>query len=235
MPNALLQVVIIAFAVLLYFGSRGFTDARSSVAFHNAREILNFEGMLYIDFEQSLQAWALNHSFLIDAVNIIYIFGHWPVIVLTLVWLLRRHSSWFLVLRNALFISGAIGLIIFVLFPLAPPRFMPGYVDTVTQETEAYRILQPPSLVNKYAAMPSLHFGWNLLLGVVAFLALRNKLGLTFMIVSPLLMLAAILLTGNHYIVDAIVGGTVAMAGLILSLILQSYKKPNKKPETIQY
>lgn len=71
------------------------------------------------------------------------------------------------VFRNAFFISGTIGIIIFVLYPVAPPRLADvGVVDTVTMYSSSYRVLQPPAFVNQYAAVPSLHFGWDLLMGI---------------------------------------------------------------------
>ena len=73
----------------------------------------------------------------------------------------------FLRLRNAMMVSGAIGLIVFASYPVAPPRLRGlGLVDTVTSSSTAYRVLQPPAFVNQYAAMPSLHSGWDLLVGI---------------------------------------------------------------------
>ena len=71
--------------------------------------------------------------------------------------------------RNAGWImdAGVVGIIVFATFPVAPPRLLDvGMVDTVTQQSHAYRVLQPPSLVNRYAAMPSFHAGWDLLMGM---------------------------------------------------------------------
>lgn len=97
-----------------------------------------------------------------DLSNWVYIYGHWPVIGITLVWLFLRAPDDYRLLRNAMFVSGAIGLVLFALFPVSPPRFgVLELVDTVTERSDSYRALQPPGLINRYAAFPSLHFGWN--------------------------------------------------------------------------
>jgi hypothetical protein len=134
------------------------------------------------------------------------------------------HRPQYLLMRNAFLISGAIGLIIFVNFPTAPPRLLEhhgvelGFVDTILLEYNASRPDTPSFFVNEYAAMPSLHIGWNLLVGITLWLATRNVLVRAFGVLMPLTMFAVIVLTANHYIVDAFAGFAVMMAGLILAL-----------------
>jgi hypothetical protein len=118
-------------------------------------------------------------------------------------------------------ISGAIGLVIFALFPVAPPRLADvDIVDTVTLHSNSYRVLQPPGLVNQFAAVPSLHFGWNLLIGIVLFTKGQNVITRAAGLAIPPIMLLAIVLTANHYIIDALLGGMVALAGLALAYAL---------------
>ena len=96
------------------------------------------------------------------------------LVAVTLLVLYLHRRPIYLRLRNAMFISGAAGLVVFATYPVAPPRLLDGgpFVDTVTTWSNSYRVLQPPSLVNKYAAVPSLHVGWNLLVGIKDALAL---------------------------------------------------------------
>ena len=135
--------------------------------------------------------------------NWVYIYGHWPVIIMTLAWLFVRAPAEYL-LRNAMFISGAIGLVIFVLFPVAPPRLgVLEIVDTVTQRSNSYRTLQPPGLINRYAAMPSLHFGWNLLVGDHGLARVAPAGGCApCAVVMVAAMGLAVVVTANHYVVD---------------------------------
>jgi membrane-associated phospholipid phosphatase len=89
-------------------------------------------------------------------------------------------------------------------------------IDTVTEKSSSYRALQPPGLLNKYAAMPSLHFGWNLLVGVVIVRVTRRTLVRVFAVALPIAMAFAVVMTANHYVLDVIAGGIVALVGLAL-------------------
>jgi membrane-associated phospholipid phosphatase len=138
--------------------------------------------------------------------------------LVTLGWLFVRTPDRFRLLRDAMFISGGIGLLIFALYPVSPPRFGAlEVVDTVSDRSRAYRTLQPPGLINPYAAMPSLHFGWNLLVGVIIWNSTRNRALRAFALVMPLLMAFAVVATANHYVVDVVVGGALALFGLLLA------------------
>ena len=159
--NVARETAVVALAALLYFFVRGLIDGRESNAFANAVWLISLERRLGVYWEPVLQQWALDTGWLDAVANWVYIWGHWPVIAATLVWLLLRHRPELARYRNAMLISGAIGIVCFVLVPMAPPRFLDGFVDTVTLDSNAYRVLQPPSLTNQYAAMPSLHVGWT--------------------------------------------------------------------------
>ncbi len=208
------QTALIGCAVLFYFAVRGQTEGAEATAIDNGRWILEREEDLGIAVERSMQGWTDSHG-LTTVANWVYIWFHWPVIAATLLWLHHTRIGSYLILRNAMFISGAIGLVIFVLLPVAPPRLInAGFVDTVTEFSTSYRVLQPPALVNKYAAMPSLHVGWNLLIGIALF-ASSTRLPIRCVAVGgPVLMALAVVVTANHYILDGVVGSIVALVGL---------------------
>jgi membrane-associated phospholipid phosphatase len=140
-------------------------------------------------------------------------------VVGTLTWLFVRHREMFPVFRTAMIVSGLVGFVFFFLFPMAPPRLVDGLgvVDTVTMHSEAYRVLQPPSLTNQFAAMPSLHVGWNLLMGIAIVSMTTNRFWKVFGVLMPLAMYLATILTANHYFVDGIVGSALALAGLAVA------------------
>ncbi len=215
------QLLFVSFGVFVYFRVRGLTEGDAATANVHGRDVLAFERRLGIDVEQQVQDLVLGHDRLVTFANWVYIWGHWPVIVVTLVCLhlWRRHL--YLLLRNAMFISGGIGLVFFATYAVAPPRLLGvGLEDTVTQQSVAYRVLQPPSLVNQYAAIPSLHVGWNLLVGIVVFRATRHWLLRFLAVVGPLLMAVGVVLTGNHYVIDGILGAALALLGLALAGVL---------------
>jgi len=217
----LVQGALIVVAALCYFGVRGLTQSELPAAQANARELAALERALGLDWELWLQGLVIDRSWLVTLANWVYMYGHWPVIAVTLTWLFVRAPDRFYLLRNAMFISGAIGLVVFALVPVAPPRLgVLEIADTITERSSSYRTLQPPGLINRYAALPSLHFGWNLLVGVVLWQATRSRLVRAFAVAMPVAMAFAVVATGNHYVVDVLAGGVVALAGLAGALAL---------------
>jgi hypothetical protein len=210
---------LVVFAILAYFLVRGLMSTSVDRAHDHAHALLGLERSLGIAREADLQQWASTWPWFADVMNSIYIYGHWPVIAGTLGWLLWKHGDQFRVFRNAMVISGLIGFVFFLLVPMAPPRFLPelGFVDTVMRDTSSYRVLQPPAFTNQYAAMPSLHVGWNLLMGIAIFQTTRHLFWKVFAVVMPLAMYLATILTANHFVLDGVVGALVALTGLVIA------------------
>lgn len=212
------ELPVIAAAVLAYWGGRGLTEGSADDAVANAQRLIDIERQLHIYHELWLQDLIVDHQWMVTVVNWVYIWCHWPVITVSALWLFFRRPHTYFVLRNAFLVSGAIGLAVFVVFPVAPPRLTGiGIADTVTLHSHSYRVLQPPAFVNQYAAMPSLHFGWNLLIGAAV---AREARVLPIRIVSGLLpaaMAAAVVLSANHFIIDVVAGGALALFGLLVS------------------
>jgi membrane-associated phospholipid phosphatase len=101
---------------------------------------------------------------------------------------------------------------------VAPPRLAElGLLDTVTQHSHAYRVLQPPAFTNIYAAMPSLHVGWDLLMGIAIATVARHRVMRLVGVLLPALMAVAVVVTANHYVVDVVAGASVALAGLVVA------------------
>lgn len=209
------ELVLVGTAALLYSLVRGLTDDRVDLAFANADRLISFEQWLGVFVEPRLQSWAVASDVVVNVANAVYIL-YWPIIVGTLVWLVARRPQAYGFYRNALLASGGFSLVVFALYPLAPPRFMPdhGFVDTIAAHSEGYREFNASALVNEYAAMPSLHFGWVLLAGIAIYRLVDHRLARAVGVALPVLMLSAIVLTGNHYLMDAVVGGAVVLAGL---------------------
>lgn len=209
------QLGIFALAYLVYFGVRAVTQGSSSEALDNARGLIDLEVDVGIAWEGDLQDAVLQTGWIVDLANAVYVYGHWPVIIAGGVLLFRFRPEQYFRLRDACLLSGAIGLVLFGLFPVAPPRLTDlPLVDTVTQSADGYRQLFPAAMVNEYAAMPSFHAGWNLLLGIVVFSATRNRLIRALAIVGPASMLLAVVVTANHFIADVVVGVLIVLAAL---------------------
>ena len=221
-PWVLGQACWVLAGVLIYFGIRGLTQSSLPRALANAQEVLGFEQELGLDVEPRLQALVAPSETIVTGANWIYIWGHWPVIIVTMVWLACRHRHVFLRLRDAMMISGAVGMAVFVSYPVAPPRLAGlGLVDTITEQSNAYRVLQPPAFVNQYAAMPSLHSGWDLLVGISIITAASSILLRLVGFAMPVLMAFAVVATANHYLVDVIAGVTLVLLGHAAALALE--------------
>lgn len=233
--NTVVQFSILAGAAALYFGVRNVTHGEPHVATAHARDLMRFEDSVGLHHEAAAQGLILGHRWLITLFNDIYIYGHWPVIVAVLTWLFIRHREQFALARNSLLISGAVALPIFAFYPVAPPRFAdPAVVDTVTLHDSAYRVLQPPSFTNLYAAMPSLHCGWDLIVGLCLAAALSHRIAANLVRLLPLAMVVAVVVTGNHYIVDAIAGDVIAFGALVVAHWMAQRRTENRLPDRIE-
>ncbi|MEU4244819.1 phosphatase PAP2 family protein [Actinoplanes sp. NPDC026619] len=232
------QVAVMVAAVAAYFLVRGATQAATAEAVRNAHSVVDLERALGLFHEPGWQAAVMNMPFLRTVLNDIYIWGHWPVIAVTLIWLARRHPAVYLRARDTMLLSGGIGLLIFATFPVAPPRLAGlGMADTVTAGAHAYRVLQPAMFTNQYAAMPSLHVGWDLVMGLAIAAASRHVLLRLIAVTLPVAMVITVLCTANHYLVDAIAGaaltslcwlivGSARRAGRTEPLPRESFDRP---------
>ncbi len=217
------EVILLTAAIASYFGIRNATAGSLHESFENADRIVRVERALDLAWERGIQSSIIRSDDLVALANWVYIWGHWPVILATVLALLLFRRDRYYLLRNALFVSGAIGFLSFALFPVAPPRLLDlGLVDTVTEQSYAYRALQPPGLTNQYAAFPSLHVGWNLLVGIVLFGTTANLAVRGFAVASPLAMTFAVVATANHFVLDAAAGGVVVLLGLAAARLIES-------------
>ena len=210
------QVVILVPPALLYFLVRDLSAGQEREAFANAASIVDLQKSLGLDWEATLQQKILDTDWIVSAMNWIYIWGHFPVIFASLVLLFGLSRRNFITLRNALVVSGAIGLVCFALYPVAPPRlFDPNaFFDSLGELSTSYQILQNPKVTNQFAAVPSFHVGWNLLVAIAVWRASRFRLLRLLALVFPLLMMTAVVLTANHWLLDIVAGISVALVGI---------------------
>jgi PAP2 superfamily len=207
---------VVTLAALAYTGVRALTKGDLDEARENGRRILHLERALHIDWESAVQSFVLAHRSLSELANWIYIWGFWPVLAGSAVFLYGRHRDEYFRLRNAVFISALIGFAFFAFLPVAPPRLVdPHLVDTITNQTGWYRSVLPTRAVDEYAAMPSLHVGWSLLVGVAIARAIGPR-AYPLAAAVPTAMAFAVVATANHYIADVVVGSAVALAALLL-------------------
>jgi PAP2 superfamily len=223
------EIALVGLAFLLYFLVRGAVVNHTDDAYRNARHIIDFERAMGIFWEPRLQEVVLHRKPLIDLFNFIYFWLDFPLIVAIGLWLyfFRRHE--YTVARDALLLSGAISLVIYATFPVMPPRLLPTgeFVGTIEKYNQlTYQAQSLSAFVNPYAAVPSLHFGWAMIIGGALVWSVRNPVVRGFGILLPWAQLAAIVFTANHYILDAVVGGAVCVVGLGLAWGMQAWVYP---------
>lgn len=197
-----------------YLGLRAIAIAGESRAFQNAHHVIGAERALGLSHEAAAQR-ALQSAE--PFFSTYYMLGFGPLILTALVWLAWRRRDLYRSLRTALLAAIGIAAVVHLTFPVAPPRMIAGLgiSDWVGlsggHDSGSFAGIR----FNPYAAMPSMHVGWSLLLGIVAWRALPGALK-ALGLLHPVMMTLAVTATGNHYLLDAIGGAAVAMAGLAL-------------------
>jgi membrane-associated phospholipid phosphatase len=219
----LTQAGILAAAIVVYFGVRTLTEGSPATAARNAGRIVDLEQSLGIHVESSMQEYVVGQEGLARLANWVYIWGHWPVIIAVLAWLVVRVPDRYTLYRDAMLISGLAGIVIFATFPVAPPRLLDlGMTDTVTDQSHAYRVLQPPSLVNQFAAMPSFHAGWDLLMGIALVREGRRIWVRVLGCLLPIAMALSVVVTANHYLLDVVVGMAIVAGALLVAHLMHT-------------
>lgn len=230
------QLVLISLAFLTYLAVRAVTVGSESLAFRNARRLLQWEYEVGIAWERGAQGLILDSEVWVDIFNFIYVWLYWPTVVGTLVGLYLFNKRRYVLYRNALFISGAIGLVIFASYPVAPPRFLEGFTDTVSDLSRSHFVARPSGLSNEFAAMPSFHVGWVVLAGVVLFPCFKSWWAKGLTLLPGLLMSLAVVFTANHYVVDAVAGAAISVVGLVGAVGIQRAvdRKAAQHPEILE-
>ena len=223
--DALLQLSLFVAADILYETVRGIAESNAAVAFTNARSIVELEQNTGLFFEQGLQAWAMGQRVLIDFANFMYVNSHFVITTTVLVWLYLRHNERFYFVRNMFMVAMGLALVGYLLMPTAPPRFFPelGFVDSIAYYVNVKHDSGLVALFfNPYAAVPSMHVAFALMIAIPTMLIVRNRVAKVLWAIYPLVVAFVVMVTGNHWFFDALAGAVVAgtaalVAGRVLS------------------
>ncbi|WMD08451.1 phosphatase PAP2 family protein [Streptomyces sp. FXY-T5] len=229
-PNLLLELLLLRVTYAAYSQVRlaaggGSNSAGRAEAEEHGRQVYDLERVLRLDIERWANHTVVGIDWLRDFLDQYYTSFHFVVPLAVLAVLYWRRPGDYRWARSGLGFATLLALVGFWLYPLAPPRLMPtlGFIDTVhgVQDFSQPDYGTLTALTNQYAAMPSLHFGWSLWCGVViAVLASRwwmKALGA----LHPLLTLASIVATANHWVLDAVGGAAVVAVGFGVTYFLQ--------------
>ena len=212
---AQLAVVVGAFAV--YEAARHAMEPNWAQAFANARRIVDAEQVLGLAWEQSLQRAFLALPDLVTALNLFYFVGHFLFTGIFFVWLYRRSRDGFRSFRDGFLVATAISVLVHWLFPTAPPRLAGVGLEDTLLLFSGIDIGSPTSAAysNPVAAVPSLHAAYALGVGIGVIRYARPLWLRISGFVYPPLVLLTIVVTGNHFVLDAVAGIAVLGAGFL--------------------
>ncbi len=222
------EALVLALAWQAYRWGRYLVRDQQQAAFDNADRLLAFESFFGIQQLERTQNLVLGSGGLIHVVNRYYVYTHVAVTVATLVWLAVWHHHSYPRFRNAIVCATGTGLLIHGLFPLAPPRMVQdlGLTDTLmVYGPSVYSPDQAASITNQFAAMPSFHVGWAVLVAL-AVITVASSPWRWLAVIHPLMMSFCVMATANHYLTDALIGAAVVAMGLQASMAWEQRSVP---------
>lgn len=197
------EVLLLGGGLLAYEASRLLGGRDVQAAFQNAGKLLHAERTLGLPGERALQDLLLHAEPLVRAANGFYAAAHLSVTALALLWLFLAHPAVYRRTRQALLGVTSVALTVYLLVPVAPPRMLPGFVDTAAVlGPSVYGDAGASALTNQYAALPSLHVGWALLVAGACTSAGCTRWRWLWLL-HPVVTVLVVVGTGNHYWLDA--------------------------------
>jgi len=225
-PRPVPELVLIAVLFGIYKLGRLAADGRVSEAFGNAHRVWDLERTLDLPSELDVQHGLLQSHALIHVANSYYAYVHFPATALFLLWVYLRRPGHYRWVRWVIVALTGAGLALHLLVPLAPPRMLggTGLVDTARlYGPSVYGSPQTDTISNQYAAMPSLHIGWALIIAIGIIVCARTRWR-WLALLHPLLTVAVVVGTANHYWLDGIA------VGAMLAVILLVIRPPSREP-----
>ncbi len=215
---------------VLYFFLRGLPAERVDLSTTNAVRIIEFEKALGLFHEASWQRAARESTHLVELANFTYLHLHMPLLLVVGFVFLATDPRKHRVLRNAILLSAFVAVPIYALYPVTPPpllaragEYVYGFVDTIPDKSRA----RPGGWANWYAAMPSYHFGWIFIAIAGMWWCYRSAIIRTASVAFGCLMWWAIVVTGNHYFLDMVVGALIVSGCFFLSLTFERWVDRN--------
>jgi membrane-associated phospholipid phosphatase len=221
------QILLFCGAYWLYRLVRGMTDGKVAEAFHHARELIGLERGLGLFIEPTVQAWAEGREWVIDATSWMYVNSHFTITTVTLAFIYLRRNESFYFIRNMFMVAMGIALVLYAAYPTAPPRFMPewGFSDSVAHFTGLTgKDSSADALYNPFAAVPSMHVAFALMLGVPMAYMSRRRLVKALWLTYPLIVSFVVIATANHWWFDAFTGALTAAVAAVAAVLFARWR-----------
>jgi len=216
------QVLLFMAAYQIYRLTRGLVNHPDDAlaAFQHARDVIGIERTLNVFVEPSLQTFASGQQWLLDACAWMYINAQTSITLGALAWLYLFRNRSFYFVRNMFLVAFGVACIGYAVFPTAPPRFFPewGFFDAVSDFTGVPQdSVTIGKLFNPYAAVPSMHVGFALMISMPLMRLVRWRALRVFWAIYPLIVVFVIVVTANHFLADAFLGACAAGIGALVA------------------
>lgn len=208
------QLGLFVLAELSYEAVRGIADGARDQAFINGANVISLEKSLHTFFEPNVQQLFIDHRWIIDFANYMYMNSHFVVTTAFLVWLYVFRNQNFYFVRNMFLVAMALAIVGYALVPTAPPRLFPqdGFVDTITDYAQVNHDSGLVKLfINPYAAIPSMHVAFSTMIGITGVLVSRHRVSKFLWAAYPVLVFWVVVVTANHFWIDGAAGLLVAV------------------------
>lgn len=216
--SLLAELAMVLGLYAVYEATRGLVAGDAQVALRHAQDVVSLERSLHIFVEEPVQHAALAVPGLMGTLGFAYLMLHLSVTAGLLLWLHRRRPTAYPVVRTTLLLATALAVVGYVVFPTAPPRLSEiGIVDTVSGGNVDLNKGLVSSLYNPFAAVPSMHVGYALIVGASVARYASNLITRLAGVAYPPFVLLVIVATGNHFLVDAAAGAAVAGVALLVA------------------
>jgi|SRR5215217_2065008 len=227
--DLLRQIVLFCGAYWLYRLVRGLVDGRAGQAFDNARQVIDIERGLGLFIEPSVNAWTSAHEVVADFAGWMYVNSHFAVTTVTLAWIYLRRNERFYFVRNMFMVAMGLALLGYMALPTAPPRLLPewGFSDSVAAFTGVdHDTGSAGVLFNPYAAIPSMHVAFALMLGVTMTRMARRRWAQALWWAYAPVVTFVVVATANHWWLDGFLGAVVALVSAVCAHGLFARARP---------
>jgi hypothetical protein len=226
--DLLWQIVLFCGAYWLYRLVRGQVFDQSAAAFEHARQIVDLERALHVFVEPQIQNWAIGTGWINDVGAWMYLNTHFVVTTCTLAFIYLFRNEHFYFVRNMFMVAMGLALVGYVIYPTAPPRMLPelGFLDSVSDFTGVSSDASVNALFNPYAAVPSMHVGFALMLAIPMIRIARRRWVKVLWTIYPPVVTVVVVVTANHWIFDAATGAAVAGVSAVAAQTVLARVRP---------
>ena len=223
------QLSLFVVAELCYEAVRGVADGQRATAILNGQHGREGAPGTHTFFEPHLQSLFIDHRWIIDFANFMYMNSHFVVTTAFLVWLYIFRNQNFYFVRNMFMVAMALAIVGYALVPTAPPRLFPqeGFVDTITDFAQVNHDSGLVKLfINPYAAIPSMHVAFSTMIGVTGVLISRHRVTKVLWAAYPVLVFWVVVVTANHFWIDGAAGLLVAVLSALAAREVLARARP---------